>query len=435
MIIPQNQKTMSKINHAKVKFLILSVLEEQKDKTLTQGKITDLVAQKLGLNEQKLAEHYARESDKKFYKMIATNEQRLQAAGLEVFLKNGHKITNNGHKALEDNKKSEEITYEYLRTIPEYNEWEKRLGISPKDCKKIKEIIEDDSVFVAPTRIKSCQPKNDIDQSFDEPELKNAIERIKYNFKRFEWYYRLYEENVRAEMIEPILKVLGWTAPFVRREERNMDYLLSDEKYINKKGNKLVIEVKKYQEQLYSCGEKMELMNESQLQEYCRQEFPLAGILTNGIRWCLYAGNGYEYKGEIDIRNTEIEDCIRFFKAISIKEFSMINEFDWNWLTLSIKERDIHPTKIIIEGEDTNCKPSEVYCKVAERFIDKCIESGTNPLDYQFNKVVVSSGKINDQCYKYKGYMINKKYGIYDIITLVQTMNATLDLPFELRIE
>ena len=432
---------MRKINHAKLKFIILSILDEQKDKkdkTLTQGEITDLVVahelktHELGLTEQELAEHYARESDKKFYKMIATNEQRLQAAGLEVFLKNGHKITDSGQIALEDNKKSQEISYDYLRTIPKYKEWEKRLGISPKDRK---ELIEDDSVFVAPIRYKSSQSKNSFDRTLNEAELKNEIERIKGNFNRFEWYYRLYEENVRVEMIEPILRVLGWTAPFVRREERNMDYLLSDDKYIHKKGNKLVIEVKKYQEQLYSCGEKMELVNESQLQEYCRQEFPLAGILTNGIRWCLYAGNGYEYKGEIDIRETKIEDCIRFFKTISKKEFSMINELDWGWLAQSVKERDIHPTKIIIKGEDTNYKLSEVYCKVAEKFIDKCKEKGTNPLDYQFYKVVFTSEEINDQCYKYKDYIINKKYGVYDIIALVQTMNAILDLPFELRIE
>ena len=98
---------MRKINHAKLKFLILTVLVEQKDKTITQGKITDMVAHRLlstnQINEQELAEHYARESDKKFYKMIATNEQRLQAAGLENFLKNGHKITSEGRKAWENN--------------------------------------------------------------------------------------------------------------------------------------------------------------------------------------------------------------------------------------------------------------------------------------------------------------------------------------------
>lgn len=423
---------MRKINHAKLKFQILSVLEEHKSKTLTQGEIASLVAKKIKLTEQELAEHYTRESDKVFYKMIATNEQRLQAAGLEVFLKTGHKITDRGNKALEDNKKSQEITYDYLRTIPEYKEWEIGLGISPKDRK---ERIEDDSVFVVPTRNKSSQPKKNSDQIFDEAELKNAIIRIKDNFKRFEWYYRLYEENVRVEMVEPILKALGWSAPFVRREERNMDYLLTDEMFISKKCNKLVLEVKKYQEQLYTCGAKMEPLNETQLQEYCRQEFPLAGLLTNGIRWCLYAGNEYEYKGEIDLRNNEIEDCIRFFKAISKKEFPMIDEYDWGWLAQSVKDRDIHPTKLIIVGEETNSKQSDVYCKVAELFIDKCNESGTNPLDYQFYKTVFSSGKINEQCYNYNGYMINKKYGIYDLITLAQIMNDALGFPFELKID
>lgn len=423
---------MREINHAELKYLILSVLSKQKDGTLTQGKITDLVALELGLTEQELAEHYARESDKKFYKMIATNEQRLQAAGFEIFLKTGHKITPIGQTALEDNKKNGEITYEYLRTISKYNEWEKGLGISPKYRKTT---IENDRVFVAPSRNKSSQPQNNSDPALDETELKNAIERIKDNFKCCEWYYRQYEENVRAEIIEPILKALGWSAPFVRREERNMDYLLTDEKWINNECNKLIIEVKKFQEQLYTCGEKKEPKNESQLREYCCQEFPVAGILTNGIRWCLYAGNGYEYIGEIDITNTDIEDCIRFFKAISKKEFSVINELDWNWLSQSVKERDIYPTKIIIEGEDANCNLSEVYCNVAKKFIDKCIADHTNPLDYKFYKTVVSSKEINDQCQEYKGYLINKKYGVYDIITLVQTLNATLDLKLVITIK
>lgn len=427
---------MSNIDPKRLKYFILLALSEQKSEVIPQGELVNTVADKLGLTENARNEHYeGRTNDKKFYKMVATNEQRLKAAGLENFYKTGHKITKEGIIAVEVNKEKQEINYDYLRSIHAYTEWEERLGIAPKDRKKI---IENDNVFVVPTRKKHSLPKNNSDKTFNETELIKVITKIQNDFKSLEWYYRLYEENVRVELVEPILKAIGWTAPYIRREERNMDYLLSDEVFINEDCNKLVIEVKKYQEQLITIGENMEPKNELQLIEYCTRidkEFPfapLAGILTNGIRWCIYLGNGYEYKGEIDLmdKNTNIDSYIRFFRAISRNELYMINELDWKWLTQATEKEEIHPKKIFIVNEGLDGTITDSYCFVVKQFIDKC----TNPSDYIFYKDVILKEK-KGQYKPYGNHIINVKYGVYDMIALMQTINATLDLGLEIIIK
>ena len=428
---------MREINQDYLKYLILLVLKEQKGKIIPISELVNRIADdKLSLSEDEKNEHYdGRTNDKKFYKMVATNEQRLKAAGLENFYKTGHKITEEGIKAVDKNQEKQEISYDYLRSIPEYNEWEERLGIAPKDRKKL---IENDNIFVAPIRKNPSRPKSNSDLTFNEIELRNVITNIKDNFKRLEWYYRLYEENVRVELVEPILKAIGWVAPFIRREERNMDYLLSDKIYLNDECYKLIIEVKKYQEQLKTTGEgeKTSPVNEYQLLEYCRdpENNPLAGILTNGIRWCIYLGNGYDYKGEIDLRYTDIEECIRFFRSISKNEFYTINELDWEWLTKSSEKTETHPTKISINGKPYGTL-TDAYFEVVKKFINE----HPNPSDFVFFKKVI----LKERKGQYKEYtndnnkihIVNVKYGVYDMIALMQTINATLDSVLTITIE
>lgn len=427
---------MREINQNYLKYLILLVLKEQKDKIVPISELVNILAdEKLGLLEDEKNEHYdGRTNDKKFYKMVATNEQRLKAAGLVNFYKTGHKITKEGIEAVDKNQEKREINYDYLRSISEYNDWEKRLGIAPKDRKKL---IENDNVFVVPIRKNSSRPQKTTDLTFNETELRDVITNIKDNFNRLEWYYRLYEENVRVELVEPILKAIGWVAPFIRREERNMDYLLSDEIYLNDECDKLIIEVKKYQEQLKTTGEgeKTSPVNEYQLLEYCRdpENNPLAGILTNGIRWCIYLGNGYDYIGEIDLRYADIKECIRFFRSISKKEFFMINELDWEWLKTSEKI-ETRPTKITINGKPYGTL-TDAYFEVVKKFINE----HPNPTDYVFfKKVILKERKGQYKEYKddnNETHIVNVKYGVYDMITLMQTMNATLDSVLDITIE
>lgn len=420
-----NKTHLRDINQAQLKYLILSELDKH-NKAISQGELVKLVAKELGLTQTELDDHYDRKSDKIFYKMVATNEQRLQAAGLETFTKSGHSITKEGKEALEDkeNKKSKTITYEYLRGISQYNDWEKRLNIAPKK-------IENDWAFVAPSH---PNPHVDIPigLEYDETQLLKEVERIRKDFKNLEWYYRASEENARAELIEPILKALGWVAPYIRREERHMDYLLCAEKMVNKSSPKIVIEAKRYFEQLKTTGQTPNNDNEIQLLNYCGREEALAGILTNGIKWCIYLGAGYEYKGEIDISSEKFtdEEIRRFFSSFSITNFLKINQLDWNWLSKT-KEDETHPTRIIINGNHTDGKKQcDVFYDMICEFIDRCTSVGNCPSDFQFFKEIIieKKGRKKAQFRPHGKYFINTKSGIFEKIALLQEINSTLDL-------
>lgn len=327
------------IDQAQLKYLILSELNKYKQE-LSPKELVKLIAQapELRLTETELEDHYERKSDKKFYKMIATNEQRLQAAGFERFLKNGHKITEAGQTALEDNKTNKSITYDYLRTIPEYNEWEERLGLTPKKFpQELKDKIENDLDFAVPL-FSEHESSNKVSSKMeiDKNELLKIVKNIQRSFPQKEWYYRVSEENVRAEIVDPILKIIGWEFPSLRREERYMDYLICND-FITQSTPKLVIETKKYREQLQTSGDgkksKIEPVNEWQLRDYCISELASIGILTNGIRWCLYTtGENFDYQGEINICESLEPDIIRFFNAISKNELDKISQTDWSWL-------------------------------------------------------------------------------------------------------
>ena len=55
----------------------------------------------------------------------------------------------------------------------------------------------------------------------------DKIKEIRETFKENEWCYRVSEENVRAEIIDPILRILGWRLPYIKREEHGMDDMIS----------------------------------------------------------------------------------------------------------------------------------------------------------------------------------------------------------------
>ena len=69
-------------------------------------------------------------------------------------------------------------------------------------------------------------------------EFLELIKELRTTFNENEWCFRASEENVRAELIDPILSALGWKIPFLRREDHGKDYLLCSEKYVNKESMK-----------------------------------------------------------------------------------------------------------------------------------------------------------------------------------------------------
>ena len=132
---------MKKIDHGKLKYQVLSILKEQSP--LTQKEIVEKLANYFNLTKEEREETYSkRPHDKVFYKMVASNEERLRFAGLEDFTPQGHAITQHGLKALVENRGT--IPFSYLRRFPEYRKW-----ASEGHRKKAKEseIIEIDKLL------------------------------------------------------------------------------------------------------------------------------------------------------------------------------------------------------------------------------------------------------------------------------------------------
>jgi hypothetical protein len=154
---------------------------------------------------------------------------------------------------------------------------------------------------------------------FSKEEFLKLIEELRNTFKENEWCFRASEENVRTELIDPILKALGWKMPYLRREFDHMDYILCNDRFLGEDSKKLIIEAKKYREQLLTDKKEGNdsKKNEEQIVNYMKDKRFQYGILTNGLRWCLFASNhghtNIEYKGEINIQDSEKEVIWSFF--------------------------------------------------------------------------------------------------------------------------
>lgn len=132
---------MEKLDHGKLKYQVLLILKEKSP--LIQKEIVEKLANYYHLTEEERTENYAkRPYDKVFYKIVASNEEHLRFAGLEEFTLQGHRITQQGLNALNENRGT--ISYSYLKKFPEYRKW-----VSEGHKKKTKEseIIDFDSLF------------------------------------------------------------------------------------------------------------------------------------------------------------------------------------------------------------------------------------------------------------------------------------------------
>lgn len=256
-------------------------------------------------------------------------------------------------------------------------------------------------------------------------------------FKENEWCFRASEENVRVELIDPVLKVLGWSIPYLRREDHNRDYVLCREKYAGKRSTQIIIEAKKFKEQLLKDdedeGDSNTKKNE-QLSDYLDRAEIHYGILTNGIRWCLF--NKKKYLGEINIK--EIADdgdvIFKFFKLISF-DFIKNNEICNYELNFLHKEnRDYKPSIIVIDS-----KPSPSQCDACYQIARMGLEKKPQELfDIEFFRDIVFRKTDEDYYIKASRLSIPYEkddskfligdYGIYDKITLLQEINSTLDL-------
>ncbi len=117
---------MRKINHAALRYQVLSMLKESKQ-GLTPTELTEKLADFFQLTDDERKETYDRPNDKVFYKKVATDEQHLKAAELVDFQNGCHAITNRGLIAFSENRTNRTIEHDYLRKFTEYTTWETRL--------------------------------------------------------------------------------------------------------------------------------------------------------------------------------------------------------------------------------------------------------------------------------------------------------------------
>lgn len=289
--------------------------------------------------------------------------------------------------------------------------------------------------------------RNSKNTAFSKKEFLELIEELKTTFQENEWCFRASEENVRAELIDPILKAIGWKMPYLRREDHGKDYLLCSEKFANKESVKIIVEAKKYREQLLSQISNTDEKNKSQLARYCKTaNTHVLGILTNGRRWIKFefqqTYSDLNFVSEIDLLKDDDNALYDFFCSIS---FNKVKDGFSN--TMEIRPciyNEYRPTHIVIDGQPFN-EQGEANYYVAERFLEHCIKHNLNPYGFSFtNKIVSEEPPKNsyggERTHKeYKNKINGKKcyligdYGIYVKITLLKEINSVIDLEMEIK--
>lgn len=162
------------------------------------------------------------------------------------------------------------------------------------------------------------------DEQDDDQKLSDLVEKIAdCSCDNFEWFIGN-ETNVRSELIDPILKGLGWQFPQnIFREElckdskrKLVDYALYNDKPGNNVGFCLVIEAKAIN-YIFKSDDDEEV---KQLASYLHDERfnKSLGILTNGIQWWLLDND--EQKSVI--AKVNIYDRTNFVEFIKLFQYA-----------------------------------------------------------------------------------------------------------------
>lgn len=181
-------------------------------------------------------------------------------------------------------------------------------------------------------------------------DLKETIEMVLEKTKKYRDLYEKSEESVRYQIINPILKGIGWdpenpeeVQPNITSEEGAPDYtLLKDDKKV------LFIEAKKSSVDI----EQKEIIRK--LASYCFGEGMKYGVLTNGSIWLLFRAfqEGTTIAERIvwktDIENDDLTAIVRRLNTISretienienlIKKLQILDEI---WQSLLDEPKEI----------------------------------------------------------------------------------------------
>lgn len=226
-------------------------------------------------------------------------------------------------------------------------------------------------------------------------DLKETIEMM---LEKIKSYHPLYEQNemaVRCQIVNPILRSLGWdpenpeeVQPNVSTEEGIPDYsLLKDGKKV------LFIEAKKLSIDI----DQREIIRK--LANYCFGEGMKYGILTNGAVWTLFRAFqegttlAERLVWKIDVEKDDITACIRRLNTISkgnigdieklIKKLHILDEI---WQSLLDEPKDVAKgfipvfDSLIKEGyPDYQFDQSEIEDFIKERVKELISPTGVEP--------------------------------------------------------
>lgn len=183
--------------------------------------------------------------------------------------------------------------------------------------------------------------------------LKENLEAIREKIKKHHDLYSSSEESVRYQIVNPILRSLGWdpenpelVLPNISTEEGIPDYTL-----IKNGKNVLFIEAKKLSVDLEDKGVI------KQLAKYCFGEGMKYGLLTNGALWTLFLAfqesttMAERTIWKIDLENDELVAIIRRFNIISRDNIEKVEELTKKLQILDeIWQSSLDQPKEIISG-------------------------------------------------------------------------------------
>lgn len=212
--------------------------------------------------------------------------------------------------------------------------------------------------------------------------LLSVINNVQTLISKYTYLFCNNEMNVRIEIVEPILKALGWDFLDLNREKtckrKRADYALYKDGYCF-----TVIEVKSIEKELNKC-------DEIQLFNYVSRLNASYGILTNGYIWQIRDNKEGIVIKSIDLLNSEngkIESFFRCFDKnafckVPIKDTFFCESTDWNQ-PFFIRGNDFR-----IEKED----PTNTFVEFIIKYIDLVFELQQNN---RFEKKFVSPNKAD----------------------------------------
>ncbi len=283
-----------------------------------------------------------------------------------------------------------------------------------------------------------------IEQKIDiEKKLQEHIDFVKEMMKEHFWYFYNNEENVRCEIIDPILKILGWKFPNLCREKNTIDDRTKRADYALIKDGKiqLIVEAKKM---VVDASKKEELYK--QTAEYCKLCKTEYGVLTNGIQWDFIKfvsnDNSHKYLSTIDLLEDEINSIINVFSLLAYNnihdlkkmESIVFNNKDKNVMLNNLSTKTV---EICINNDDvTEKNPTRTFYNAIEKIGVKKIFDLEQSMG--LHRIAITGKRSEQRTYeksKNQKLYITQDYSTATKIALLSEICTGLNMNMEIRFD